>query len=157
MLTYGLMVLAPCLGGPGGPTFAPPVRIEAAGTPIDVTTGHAAPYVYDFDGDGVRDLLVGDFGSSWRKIHDRTPEEQAEYDALEAKNEELGDQAMPLWNARDPLTAEQQATMDRLDGEMRKNYDRMEEMRTHDRSSHGWVWLYRQVPSASSGSSAQVQ
>ena len=30
--------------------------------PIDVTTGHAAPCIYDFDGDGVRDLLVGEFG-----------------------------------------------------------------------------------------------
>ena len=32
--------------------FAEPVRIEANGKPIDVTTGHAAPLVYDFDGDG---------------------------------------------------------------------------------------------------------
>jgi len=40
----------------------PPVRIEAGGKAIDVTTGHAAPYVIDFDGDGVRDLLVGEFG-----------------------------------------------------------------------------------------------
>ena len=39
-----------------------PVRILAGGQPIDVTTGHAAPHVMDFDGDGVRDLLVGEFG-----------------------------------------------------------------------------------------------
>lgn len=39
-----------------------PVRILAAGKPIDVTTGHAAPYVRDHDGDGVRDLIVGEFG-----------------------------------------------------------------------------------------------
>ena len=39
-----------------------PIRLTAAGKPIDVTTGHAAPYVLDFDGDGVRDLLVGEFG-----------------------------------------------------------------------------------------------
>lgn len=49
-----------------GPTPAsgllPPERITAAGAPIDVTVGHAAPYVMDFDGDGVRDLLVGEFG-----------------------------------------------------------------------------------------------
>ena len=42
--------------------FAPPVRLEANGVPIDVTIGHAAPYIIDFDGDGVRDLLVGEFG-----------------------------------------------------------------------------------------------
>src|SRR5215471_935913 len=40
----------------------PPVRIEAAGQPIDTAVGHAAPFVGDFDGDGVSDLLVGQFG-----------------------------------------------------------------------------------------------
>ncbi len=42
--------------------LAPPVRIEAAGKPIDTRIGHAAPFVGDFDGDGVNDLLVGQFG-----------------------------------------------------------------------------------------------
>ena len=42
--------------------LAPPVRIEAAGKPIDTDIGHAAPFVGDFDGDGVPDLLVGQFG-----------------------------------------------------------------------------------------------
>ena len=39
-----------------------PVRLEAAGKPIDTDVGHAAPFVGDFDGDGVHDLLVGQFG-----------------------------------------------------------------------------------------------
>jgi hypothetical protein len=43
--------------------FAPGVRLLSGGKPIDVTTGHAAPYIYDFNGDGKRDLLVGEFGS----------------------------------------------------------------------------------------------
>jgi hypothetical protein len=42
--------------------FAPPVRLEAAGKPIDTDVGHAAPLVVDFDGDGTNDLLVGQFG-----------------------------------------------------------------------------------------------
>ena len=69
-----LSALLPCifLLSPGAPSllagadaeivFPPPVRLEANGVPIDVTIGHAAPYVIDFDGDGVRDLLVGEFG-----------------------------------------------------------------------------------------------
>jgi len=42
--------------------LAPPVRLEAAGKVIDTDVGHAAPCVCDFDGDGVQDLLVGQFG-----------------------------------------------------------------------------------------------
>jgi len=42
--------------------LAPPVRLEADGKPIDTDIGHAAPCVADFDGDGVQDLLVGQFG-----------------------------------------------------------------------------------------------
>lgn len=40
----------------------PPVRVEAGGAPIDTEVGHAAPFVGDFDEDGVNDLLVGQFG-----------------------------------------------------------------------------------------------
>ncbi len=43
--------------------FASGIRLLTGGKPIDVTTGHASPYIYDFDGDGTRDLLVGEFGS----------------------------------------------------------------------------------------------
>ncbi len=42
--------------------LAPPVRLEANGKAIDTDIGHAAPFVTDFDGDGVQDLLVGQFG-----------------------------------------------------------------------------------------------
>jgi len=44
------------------PELSAPVRIEAGGKPIDTEVGHAAPFVGDFDGDGVADLLVGQFG-----------------------------------------------------------------------------------------------
>ncbi len=38
-----------------------PVRLESSGQPIDVKGGHAAPALADLDGDGVQDLLVGQF------------------------------------------------------------------------------------------------
>jgi hypothetical protein len=52
------------MAGADGPSgeLAAPVRIEAAGRPIDTAVGHAAPFVGDFDGDKVNDLLVGQFG-----------------------------------------------------------------------------------------------
>lgn len=40
-----------------------PVRIKSGETPIDVVTGHASPSMRDMDGDGLKDLLVGEFGS----------------------------------------------------------------------------------------------
>ena len=48
--------------------FHAPVRIEAAGQPIRTDIGHSAPYTYDWDGDGVRDLLVGQFGEGKLRI-----------------------------------------------------------------------------------------
>ncbi|MFI5402863.1 MAG: hypothetical protein ACHQ1G_08005 [Planctomycetota bacterium] len=44
-----------------GAELEAPVRLESDGKPIDVTGGHAAPAVADVDGDGQRDLLVGQF------------------------------------------------------------------------------------------------
>jgi hypothetical protein len=54
--------------GPAG-ELAPPVRLEAAGKAIDTEIGHAAPFVADFDGDGVQDLLVGQFGQGIMRIY----------------------------------------------------------------------------------------
>ncbi len=49
-----------------------PVRLEAAGRPIETETGHAHPFVYDFDRDGVPDLLVGQFGGGKLRIYRNT-------------------------------------------------------------------------------------
>jgi hypothetical protein len=61
-LVLALIGLSPPAAGGPSRELMPPVRLEAAGKPIDTAVGHAAPFVGDFDGDGVRDLLVGQFG-----------------------------------------------------------------------------------------------
>ena len=42
--------------------FKEPVRLKAGDEFIDVDVGHAAPLVEDMNGDGLKDLLVGQFG-----------------------------------------------------------------------------------------------
>jgi hypothetical protein len=56
------MVTAPWVTAQQHESLLPPVRLEAEGVVIDTPeVGHAAPFVGDFDGDGVPDLLVGQF------------------------------------------------------------------------------------------------
>lgn len=65
MLRTLLLTLVPLISEVNAglaPELEPPVRLEAAGKPIDTDIGHAAPFVCDFDGDGIQDLLVGQFG-----------------------------------------------------------------------------------------------
>jgi hypothetical protein len=52
----------------GAAEFEPPVRMDAEGKTIRVESpGYAAPAWADVDGDGVKDLLVGQFRQG--KIH----------------------------------------------------------------------------------------
>jgi VCBS repeat protein len=56
------------------PPFAsdlvPPVHILAGGKPLDVEReGHSAPFVGDFDGDGLPDLFVGQYDEGKLRIY----------------------------------------------------------------------------------------
>ena len=62
LLLASMLALAPPPAADAGRELLPPVRRAPAGKPIDTEVGHAAPFVADFDGDGVKDLLVGQFG-----------------------------------------------------------------------------------------------
>lgn len=56
-------------GAGQGSELAPPVPIVAGSETIDVDVGHAAPFVCDMDGDGVKDLLVGQFGQGKLRVY----------------------------------------------------------------------------------------
>ncbi len=56
---------APVQSGP----FESVLLVEAGGKPIDVDLGHAAPRFVDWDGDGLEDLLVGQFGEGRLAIY----------------------------------------------------------------------------------------
>jgi hypothetical protein len=82
-LAAGAAFLVAALPAQHESELAPPVRLEADGKPIDIGTlskyAHAGPALGDADGDGDRDLLVGDFpGNFWLFINDGT-EKQPRY------------------------------------------------------------------------------
>jgi hypothetical protein len=58
---------APTRSAPG-PVFEPPVRLQADGAVIDSGPqwAHSGPCLHDVDGDGRRDLVVGDFSGLFR-------------------------------------------------------------------------------------------
>ena len=103
----------------------------------------------DWDGDGLTDLLVGDFGSTWHRIRELTPEQVQERERIEAEISALGEEGMPLWNS-ETLTPQQETRRDEIDAAISRLYDRLEPLETHRHDSHGWVWLYRQQPAATS-------
>lgn len=60
----GLVAVPGSTGTPGElPRLGPPQKVLAGGAPITAVVGHAAPFVLDYDGDGVPDLIVGMFGN----------------------------------------------------------------------------------------------
>ncbi|MFW6125218.1 MAG: FG-GAP repeat domain-containing protein [Pirellulales bacterium] len=68
LLARGALGLAD--DAPGASQLATvPIKIQAGGEPINVEVGHAAPFVADFDGDGLKDLLVGQFGGGKLRIY----------------------------------------------------------------------------------------
>jgi hypothetical protein len=61
-----LLLLA---ASPSNVELATPFIVKAAGKPIKLDVGHAAPIFADFDGDHLPDLLVGQFGQGRLRIY----------------------------------------------------------------------------------------
>jgi hypothetical protein len=64
-------------------TFHAPVRLSAADGVIDsgAEWGHSGPWVEDIDGDGRRDLIVGDFSGLFRLYRNQGTNREPRYAA----------------------------------------------------------------------------
>src|SRR5688500_17869402 len=73
-----------------GSELEKPFRVEAGVAPISVVVWHPAPFVHDRDGDGLRDLLVGQFGQGRCRVYknvgtNAAPKFAAEFTWIEAE------------------------------------------------------------------------
>jgi len=49
--------------------LAEPTKVNDGDKPIDVEIAHSVPYVVDWNGDGKKDLLVGQFGGGKLRVY----------------------------------------------------------------------------------------
>ena len=68
---FALGVLCLFAAGAAGepPELEPGVKIEADGAPIAVEIGHLVPVVADWNGDGKKDLIVGQFSGGKIRLY----------------------------------------------------------------------------------------
>ncbi|MGE0529593.1 MAG: hypothetical protein AB7P49_21280 [Bdellovibrionales bacterium] len=68
-LALALWSASPASADDRAPDLTAPTLLKAGGTAINVDIGHAAPFFADVDGDGKKDLLVGQFGDGKLRIY----------------------------------------------------------------------------------------
>ena len=116
--------------------------------------GRAFPFVADWDGDGLTDLLVGDCQFQEGKLPDPPPVSPAKLAAAQKKSTALGRERQKLSKAPKGESAgardARRRRLREISREMREVYAIIRKGRppTH---VHGWVWVFRRLPAAKTG------
>ena len=64
MKVYLILVLSICLSAAAAtPDYLPPFNVMANGAQIQLSIGHANPLITDWNGDGLKDLILGQYSS----------------------------------------------------------------------------------------------
>jgi hypothetical protein len=100
-----LMLAAPALGGESSPAprakdaFDAPVRLKAGDAYVDTGKyiAHTGPLVYDYDGDGKPDLLVGNFMGNVQVFRNTGTRESPVYEAKGLLQADGKDVKIPNW------------------------------------------------------------
>ncbi len=75
------------------PNFGPSSKIEANGSTIEVEVGLASPCVTDWNGDGKKDLILGQFGGGKIRYYENIGENSAPvfgvFEYLKADGQEI--------------------------------------------------------------------
>ena len=104
--------------------------------------------VVDWNGDGLLDLLVGDYASQKPALPEPTPEERElhkklrkELDALSLKSGPLFSKLFGSKRVKDP---EEHKKLSKQLNEISKKRQKLQEQLPPEYESHGWVWLFQQ-------------
>ena len=104
----------------------------------------------DWNGDGLLDLLVGDFTTQKPDLPKPTPEQKAEHDRIRKElstvQKRWGELVRKLHG---PSRTRDEDELKKITQELQKVSPRMQELRSKlppEYENHGWVWLFVQQP-----------
>jgi hypothetical protein len=152
-------------GTASAPKFAAGVQLvkgsghgaAGAGAPLQPTS-RVKPHVCDWNGDGVLDLLVGDYASLTGPEPVLSAEQKAKKEKLEAEQSKIGQTLSALYvksdNDPETLTGEDRKQYEAVRARMTAIYEEMKPLRAEHKSA-GFVWVYLQKPVANAGASKQ--